>query len=96
MSELMLETALSSSVLYQAFNGNAEMSQTIIKAIKNSTVITKDYIEEQILQIKRTNISPLADEVLQAYNFIMYHSVLMLLPSCRISQSGGGDERNSL
>ena len=68
MSELMLETALSSSVLYQAFNGNAEMSQTIIKAIKNSTVITKDYIEEQIMQIKRTNISPLAEEVLQAYN----------------------------
>ena len=77
--ELMLETALSSSVLYQAFNGNAEMTKTILKAIQNSTIITKEYIEEQILQIKRTNISPLAEEVLRAYEdgdiTILYSSI---------------------
>ena len=65
--DLIQETALSSSVLYQAFNGNAEMTKIILEAIKNSTIITKEYIEEQILQIKRTNISPLSEQVLQAY-----------------------------
>ena len=54
--DLIQETALSSSVLYQAFNGNAEMTKIILEAIKNSTTITKEYIEEQMLQIKRTTI----------------------------------------
>lgn len=67
MSELVLETALSGSVLFQSFNGNAELTKIIISAIKDSVTITPKYIDEQLLQIKRTNISPLVDKVLDAY-----------------------------
>lgn len=82
-SELMLETALSASVLYQSFNGNSELTKTILNAIKNSTVITKEYIAEQIMQIKRTNISPLAEEVLRAYedgDITILHSNIKKVP----------------
>lgn len=66
--ELYIETALSKAVIYQSFNNNAEMTQIIMNSLKNSTPITPDYIEEQIIQIKRTNISPLAENVLKAYH----------------------------
>lgn len=65
--EVMLESSLSDSIIFKSYNGNAELTKTILNAIKDSTVITEDYIQEQIMQIKRTNISPLADEVLEAY-----------------------------
>ena len=58
--DLYTEASLSDSVIFQTFNHNAEMSQIITSALSNSIVITPEYIEEQILQIKRTNISPLA------------------------------------
>lgn len=66
--ELMLEASLSDSVIYKSYNGNSELTRIIIHAIQKSTVITEEYIQEQIMQIKRTNISPLVDEVLDAYS----------------------------
>ena len=65
--DLYTEASLSDSVIFQTFNHNAEMSQIITSALSNSIVITPEYIEEQILQIKRTNISPLAENVMKAY-----------------------------
>lgn len=67
MSDIFLESSLSDSVMYQSFNGNAEMTKTIITAIKDSIVIDASYIEEQIMQIRRTKISPLAETVLSAF-----------------------------
>lgn len=66
--ELYTEASLSDSIVYQTFNRNAEMTSTIIGAIKNSIVLDSSYIEEQIIQMKRTRISPLVDEVLEAFN----------------------------
>ena len=60
--DLFTEASLSDSVIYQTFNRNAEMTSTILSAIKNSVVIDSSYIEEQIIQMKRTRISPLVKE----------------------------------
>ena len=64
---LMTEAALSDSVIYKSFNNNSELTTTILSAIKDSIVIDKSYIEEQILQINRTKISPLAEKVLKSF-----------------------------
>lgn len=65
---LFTEASLVDSSIYQSFNRNSEFNRTILKAIKSSTVVTKDYIEEQLMQIRRTKLTPLADEVIEAYN----------------------------
>lgn len=61
------ENTLSDSIIFKSFNNNAEVNSHIISAMKNSIEITKDYIEEQLLQIKKTNLSPLAEDVVKAY-----------------------------
>ena len=66
--ELFTEATLTDSVIYKSFNNNSEMTSTIISGIKESIKITPDYIQEQLMQIKRTRISPLSEEVLSAYN----------------------------
>ena len=65
---LFTEASLTDSVIYKSFNRNSELMTLIITAIKESIKIDSSYIQEQLLQIKRTRISPFADEVLQAYN----------------------------
>lgn len=67
-NELFTESSLSDSVIYKTFNNNAEMTNTILGAIKDSIVIDSSYIEEQILQMKRTKISPLVENVLDAFS----------------------------
>ena len=65
---LMTEGSLSDSFIYKSFNSNSEMTSTIFSAIKDSIIIDNSYIEEQLMQIARTRISPLAEEVVKAYN----------------------------
>lgn len=64
---LFTEASLADSVIYKLFNNNAEMSKIITSGLKDSVVLDSSYIEEQLMQIKRTRISPLADIVLEAY-----------------------------
>ena len=64
---IFTEASLTDSVLYKAFNNNADMTTLLISATKESTIITEEYIQEQLLQIGRMNISPLVDSVLNAY-----------------------------
>lgn len=61
------EGNLSDSVLYKNFNSAAKLSSTIVTAIKNSIEIDNSYIQEQLMQIQRTRLSPLVDKVLNAY-----------------------------
>lgn len=61
------EGNLSDSVLYKNFNSASKLSSTIVAAIKNSIEIDKSYIQEQLMQIQRTRLSPLVDKVLGAY-----------------------------
>ena len=80
---LFTEASLTDSVIYKSFNNNAEMSKVIMSAIKNSIVLDSSYIEEQIMQIRRTKISPLAEDVLQAYedgNIVLVYSKVKKIP----------------
>lgn len=80
---LFTEASLVSSVLYKSFNNNAEMSSIIINAMKNSIVINENYIQEQLMQIKRVRISPLSDDVLSAFNngdIVLLYSIKTNMP----------------
>lgn len=65
---LFTEASLVDSKIYQSFNRNAAFDKRIIAGIKNSTRITRVYIEEQLMQIKRTRISPLVNDVINAFD----------------------------
>ena len=66
--EVFTESTLSDSFVFANFNHKSERTRRISEIIKTGTVVTESMIEEQILQIKRTKISPLLDKVLDAYN----------------------------
>ena len=61
-------STLSDSYIYGMFNVNKMMSTKIADAYKEGQTLDSSYIEEQILQIKRTRISPLSDAVLTAFS----------------------------
>ena len=76
---IFYESTLSDSYIYGLFNNDLTMTKRISDAVKNGTVIDSSYIQEQILQIKRTRLSPLVDNVLQAYengNILLIYSKL--------------------
>ena len=75
---IFTEASLTDSVLYKAFNNNADMTTLLISATKESTIITEEYIQEQLLQIGRMNISPLVDTVLNAYKKV---KIILLYPN---------------
>jgi hypothetical protein len=80
---IFTESALVDSVLYKSFNTNAELTGTILSALKDSIIIDRNYIQEQLMQIKRTRISPLAEAVLQAYeneNIVLLYSHIKKVP----------------
>lgn len=76
-AEVFTEASLVDSVIYKSLNNNAELMRLILSAINDSIVIDSSYIQEQLLQIKRTKISPLAEDVLRAYeegNIVLLYS----------------------
>lgn len=73
--KLLTESSLVDTVVYRSFNKNSELNKIIVSGIKNSIPIDKSYIAEQLMQINRTKISPLSDEVLNAY----YNGNIVLL-----------------
>ena len=80
---VVTEAALIDSVLYKTFNNNAELSGTILSAIKNSIIIDDSYIQEQLMQIRRTKISPLAENVLEAFqqgDIVLLYSKIKKVP----------------
>lgn len=67
--ELLIESAsLSESVLYKSFNSSGAITSLLTKSIKDSITIDSSYLQEQMLSIKRTKISPLSEKVLDAFN----------------------------
>lgn len=66
--ELLTESAsLSESVLYKSFNSTGAITTLLTNSIKDSITIDSSYLQEQILSIKRTKISPLSEKVLDAF-----------------------------
>lgn len=71
------ESALSDSYIYSMFNTNKSVTLRISEAYKTGKRLDSSYIEEQILQIKRTRFSPLVEKVLLAFE----HGDIILLYS---------------
>ncbi len=62
------EATLEDSFIYKTFNNSNNVLQTITAALKNGIHLDKSYIEEQYLQIKKSHMSPLARDVMAAYD----------------------------
>lgn len=65
---LFQESSLNDSIVFSTINKQSILTSTIVKCIKSSIVIEEKHIEEQLIQINRTRLSPLVDKVLSAYN----------------------------
>lgn len=61
-------TTVSDSYLMKKMDQNAGITSRILQAIKSGQVITENDIAEQIMQVRRTRISPLAEHVIAAFN----------------------------
>lgn len=80
---IFTEASLAESVLFQSFNNNNEMTQIITNAINKSIKLDRGYIDEQILQIERTRISPIAAKVLEAFDdehIVLLYSTVKKIP----------------
>ena len=68
-SKCMYEAAsLENSYVFNTFNESKKLTDDIVKYIKTATIIDIGMIEEQVNLFKRVKISPLLDNVLNAYN----------------------------
>lgn len=66
-TSLFTEASMSDSFIYGLFNASGEIQARTVKALKEGKVLDKSFIEEQIIQIERTRISPLVPKVMQAF-----------------------------
>lgn len=61
------ESSMSDSFIYGLFNASGEIQTRILKALKEGMVLTESFIQEQMIQIEKTHISPLAPKVMKAF-----------------------------
>lgn len=67
MDTIFTEASLSDSYIFNELNRSSHASTTIANAIRTGVVLDASFIEEQLLQCKRSRISPLMEDVLKAY-----------------------------
>jgi hypothetical protein len=65
--KILFEAKMSDTVLFDTLNTNNTLQTNLINGVKTGKVLTKEHILEQLLQIKRTNISPLTSTVIRAF-----------------------------
>ena len=79
---ILMESSLQDSLVFNALNKNSQLNMMISECIKNSVNITSNHIEEQLISIRKTKLSPLADKVLLAYEkgeiVILYSKVIKI------------------
>lgn len=68
MKDLFTEASLSDSFIFTELNRSSNASSTIIKAIRTGLKLDRSYFEEQYIQCKRSRISPLFEDVLNAFD----------------------------
>lgn len=66
--DIFTESTLADSLIYNTFNRDKSITMKIGDALRQGTELDDSYIEEQLMMIKKTSISPLMPKVLQAYN----------------------------
>lgn len=62
-----MESSMNDSFIYSMFNRSNEMQATLLKALKTGIKMDRTFIEEQVLQLQRTKVSPLIPQVLEAF-----------------------------
>lgn len=80
---LFLESSLQDSIIFNTLNNNSQLNVMINECIKNGMMIKAEHIEEQLIQIKKTKLSPLADHVISAYekgDIIILYSKTVKIP----------------
>ena len=65
--KLIQESSIEDSYIFQYWSTNAELRTKIIKYLRGAVDVDETHFEEQILQIRKSRISPLVDAVLGAY-----------------------------
>ena len=55
------------SYIFSVFNENKELTRKMLTYIINASSVDEEFVEEQLIQIKKSRISPLAEEVVGAY-----------------------------
>ena len=65
---ILTEASLSDSYMFGEINKSAMSSKKILSALKSGIRLDASYIQEQLIQIKKSRISPLCDNVLQAFS----------------------------
>ena len=68
MNNFVYEASMEDSFIYKTLNSSAGLIEKIVKYIKTSVALGKEYWEEQYSQIAKGFISPLCGRVLEAYN----------------------------
>ena len=82
--EVFTEVSLTDTFVYKSFNKNAELSSILTAAVKDSIIINENYIDEQLLTIKRIKLSPISDDVIASFlegNIVVLYSNVKKVPS---------------
>ena len=67
IANIITEGTMEDSYIFSVFNENKELTRKMLTYIKNASSVDEEFVEEQLIQIKKSRISPLAEEVVGAY-----------------------------
>lgn len=62
------EASMEDSFIYKTFNNSNDILSKILKVLKTAIIVDKTLIEDQYYQIKRAYISPLSQNVIEAFD----------------------------
>lgn len=68
MNLFLKESTLEDSFIYKSFNASNGVVEKLVKYIKTAVSLDSSYIEEQYMQMKKINFSPLSQKVIEAYD----------------------------
>ena len=78
-------TTVKDSYLFQKMDANGVITARILDVIRSGKVITESDIEEQLIQVRKTRISPLADHVIAAFQrgeiVLVYSETTKIVPA---------------
>lgn len=53
--------------MFQQINKSSSLTSKAMQALKTGVIVEKEFIEEQLFQISKTKVSPIADRIMKAY-----------------------------
>jgi len=67
MNEIFTEASMANSFIYGLFNNNGEINKKILTVLQESRVLPESFVDEQMLQIERSRLSPIYDKVIKSF-----------------------------